>query len=176
MPSSRAFALKNCRALAASKGTMEDLYRVITADPRRILLEDARYVGEWRYCTSARLTETVDRLAAALGARLKVTGRYIGLYGGNCVEWIALFWAILKSGNAPYLINLRQPLSLARDCLRDLDGVAVVSVENTVSVGLPCLTYAELSAVSAPPLSVPFAVLPIQWCVLCSLPLRVSGR
>lgn len=156
MSSARSFALKNCRTLAASKGTMEDLYRVITADPERILLEDARYVGEWRYCTSARLTETVDRLAAALGARLKVSGRYIGLHGENCMEWIALFWAILKSGNAPYLINLRQPLSLARDCLRDLDGVAVVSVENEIAAGLPCLTYAELSAFSAPPVSVPF--------------------
>ena len=47
--------------------------------------------------------------------------QYIGIMQESTIEWIYIFFAILKSGNKPYLINLRHPKPLINSLLKSLD-------------------------------------------------------
>ncbi len=58
--------------------------------------------------TYEQARSNIDRVATAILHKIG-SGGYVALSGKNSVEWILLFWAILKSGNKPYLVNLRQP-------------------------------------------------------------------
>ena len=59
--------------------------------------------------------------------------QYIGIMQESTIEWIYIFFAILKSGNKPYLINLRHPKSLINSLLK--------SLEIKYSIGLIDLKY-----------------------------------
>ncbi len=47
--------------------------------------------------------------------------QYIGIMQESTIEWVYIFFAILKSGNKPYLINLRHPKALINNLLKSLD-------------------------------------------------------
>lgn len=61
------------------------------------------------------------KVAAALYESVGATHDYIALEMDNSPEWIIAFWAILMSGNKPYLVNLRYPASLSNSILKTLD-------------------------------------------------------
>ena len=68
-----------------------------------------------------------------------------------------LFWAILRSGNKPYLINLRQPEAQIISCLSTLKIGRVIFTEEEKELGCDGLSYDELTDKSEPlPESVPF--------------------
>ena len=69
-----------------------------------LMAEKSSLTGEDEF-TCEEIQSSVDKIAAAIHAKVKTTNKYIGLCGENSVEWIILFWAILKSGNHPYLMN-----------------------------------------------------------------------
>ena len=46
---------------------------------------------------------------------------YVGIMQESTIEWVYIFFAILKSGNKPYLINLRHPKPLINSLLKSLD-------------------------------------------------------
>ena len=59
--------------------------------------------------------------------------QYIGIMQESTIEWVYIFFAIIKSGNKPYLINLRHPKQLINSLLKSLD--------ITYSIGLKDLGY-----------------------------------
>ncbi len=59
--------------------------------------------------------------------------KYIGIMQESTIEWVYIFFAIIKSGNKPYLINLRHPKQLINSLLKSLD--------ITYSIGLKDLGY-----------------------------------
>nr|MCR5232027.1 hypothetical protein [Acholeplasmatales bacterium] len=46
---------------------------------------------------------------------------YIGIANESTIEWIYIYWAILASGNKPYLINLRHPKGFVNQLLKSLN-------------------------------------------------------
>ncbi len=54
-------------------------------------------------------------------------GRMVGLYMQNSLEWIENFWAILKCGYSPLLLNTRMDVSLLNDLLTRYEVEAVIS-------------------------------------------------
>ena len=46
---------------------------------------------------------------------------YVGIMQESTIEWVYIFFSILKSGNKPYLINLRHPKQLVNSLLKSLD-------------------------------------------------------
>ena len=76
--------------------------------------------------------------------KTETTDRWIGLYGGNSLSWIVSFWAILKSGNKPYLINLRQPRDFAESILASLDAAFIIDCDGKAEFSLPVRKYGEL--------------------------------
>lgn len=63
-----------------------------------------------------RICSTANALYAKVGA----THSYIALEMENSPDWIVAFWAILMSGNKPYLVNTRYPAHLSNAILGTL--------------------------------------------------------
>ncbi|MCF0143377.1 MAG: AMP-binding protein [Parasporobacterium sp.] len=78
----------------------------------------------------------VETAAARLKRQLGFTGRYVALDMENSWEWIICFWAILKTGNHPYLVNRRHPAGLKGGLIKTLDIMYAVASEPT---DYPCI-------------------------------------
>lgn len=116
---------KNANDLLLSQKRMADLYNIIFS-----------YDGIMSefYCDDKKTTQTykdtaklIDLLAIKIAQVTNQTDRYIGLYATNSPKWIIIFWAILKSGNKPYLINMRQPEGATKNCLDILNAFCIIS-------------------------------------------------
>ncbi len=80
-------------------------------------------------CTYAEVARRCDTIAAGLSQRIGATHAYVGLEMENCVDWIVAFWAILRSGNKPYLVNCRHTKTLSDSILKSLHVRYVVSLQ-----------------------------------------------
>ena len=81
--------------------------------------------------TYGQIHDRICNAAGALYEKLGAQGAYIALEMDNCPQWIVAFWAILMSGNKPYLVNLRYPQSLTEGILRTLEIRHVVCLKNS---------------------------------------------
>ena len=154
--------IRRCEQLKNGPQTMEYIYRLMFEpsdifDPEEVVMtEEGAYVGKRRYRTYARIHQQAEQAAKAL-FRLTggVTGRYIGLYAENCPEWISLFWAILRSGNHPFLINLRQPEDTSRQLLAALGATVLVCKDTAPALTDTAISFARLMETDAGDVSLP---------------------
>ena len=70
--------------------------------------------------TYGAVKEKIEKTAAAIYNILGATHNYVGLAMENSIDWVVAFWAILKSGNKPYLVNLRHPKVLSERIIETL--------------------------------------------------------
>jgi len=139
---------EDVRALRTSNRQFKDVYRIIFDHGDRVFCETSTMLRIHKM-TNAEAQEKIERLAAALASKCGKTDEYIGLYGGNSERWILLFWAILRSGNRPYLINTRQPLDFTASVLRTLSADTVLCCDEVISLDASVLTFATLDALAA---------------------------
>ncbi|MCR5611257.1 MAG: AMP-binding protein [Clostridiales bacterium] len=119
------FVRRNSDELRRGGKTIREVFDIIFWNEGNIMAEKPAPAG----IVSVTYGEAKKRIARAAGnisARLGRKGEFIGLWGENSVEWLVGFWAILKSGNKPYLINLMQPVSFTEDILRTLGADTVI--------------------------------------------------
>ena len=64
---------------------------------------------------------------------------FIALNLDNSVHWAIGFYAILKSGNKPYLVNLRHPKELTLGILRTLKVEYCLDLHEPNAYGLPSI-------------------------------------
>lgn len=139
-----------CAWLADGHQTMEGIYRQLFfpsdyfSPQETVMTEEGAYVGARRYRTYAQIYDQIEHSGKAIYALTGLKGAFIGLYAENSPQWIVLFWAILRSGNYPFLINLRQPEEMARDILRTLDAKIVVCVDGAPDLAERTICYAQL--------------------------------
>lgn len=94
--------------------------------------------------TYGQVYDRICRTAAALYAKVGATHEYIALEMENSPEWIVAFWAILMSGNKPYLVNTRYPESLTAGILQTLHTKYIFCKEATKLPG-EVITLADLT-------------------------------
>ena len=135
--------LKNNRdALLTSQKRFADIYKIMFSCENNILCEisDGFRIKKQTY---GEVALKIKRAAAALYENVGATHGYIALEMDNSPEWIVAFWAILMSGNKPYLVNLRYPASLSNNILKTLDIKYSVCSEksslNAESIPVACL-------------------------------------
>lgn len=89
-------------------------------------------------------------LSAELNRRLSdvAKGSVIGLYMDNSLLWLELFWAILRSGYRPLLMNRRLDPGSLEDALQVCDAQAVISEENSFAA-YRWISSAQLETVEA---------------------------
>ena len=88
----------------------------------------------------------IKTLSFAVSGRLQdlSKGAIVGLYMGNSLAWIQIFWSILSCGYRPLLLNSRLPKSVLEQTLTDYNVGAVLSDGEIFSV--PTHQIAEIFA------------------------------
>ncbi len=142
MASLKKLVKANCQKLKDSKMSFEDIYNIVFSHSDNVMAEYSRGKGPERI-TYRQAQQSIEVLSSAL-TETAGTDCYIGIYGENCPEWIMLFWAILKSGNKPCLINLRQPVAFSNGILDTLGVTLVVYCSECPDFGRRALSYQEL--------------------------------
>ncbi len=132
-----------CNRLKESDRTFRDIYNIVFQNEGVF----SRTYKEGAICelTYGRAKELIEGLSSVIAKKVG-QNRFVGLYGNNCVEWLLLFWAILKSGNKPYLINLRQPSNHISSVLATLDIKTIFCADAAPDFFENCIFYSELTA------------------------------
>ncbi len=121
--------LKNTSILENSKMDFEALYS-ITFGNEGIIAEDTDgfRINSYTYCEIRR---RIEEASCALYNKIGATHSYVAIEMENSVHWIVAFWAILRSGNKPYLVNCRHPRSMVNSILKTLDIKYIIGNEKT---------------------------------------------
>ncbi len=120
---------KNSAALEGSSRDFEALYTIMF-NQDAILAEDNDGFSI-RTHTYKQVRQQIEEASCALYEKIGATHSFVALEMENCVQWLVAFWAILRSGNKPYLVNCRHPKNLANTILKRLDIKYVIGLDKT---------------------------------------------
>ncbi len=135
---------KRLDRLAESDRTLEAIYGILFDQNETLVMGEIPTMTKKLFYTYREAAADIDALAFSLAWRMGKTDCYIGLYGENSPRWITAFWAILKSGNKPYLVNLRQPASFSEEMLVTLGAEVVVFCDGATPLAYPAFSYETL--------------------------------
>ncbi len=144
-----AFVQGKLDTLNSRAPSFDTLFDLMFSETDNILWE--RSIGfRMEKTTYGEARENVLRRAAALAARFPGLPHdsVVGLCMDNSLDWITTFWAILRAGFRPLLMNLRLDAAVLEKTLTDLHAAAVVSDCLTFSV--PTLMAADVLPSDAP--------------------------
>ena len=121
--------IQNSAALESSNGDFEALYEIMFQNEKVL----AEYTDGFRVhkLTFSDVKQKIESAASALHKKIGATHGYVALEMENCVDWIVAFWAILKSGNKPYLVNCRHPKALTEKNFQTLNIQHIVGKEKS---------------------------------------------
>ena len=136
------FIESNRLALERSEKSLGDIYEITFRSGGNIIAEtdDGFRIHRHSY---GQVKQRIEEVAAALHARIGETHGYVALEMENSLEWMISFWAILRSGNKPYLVNCRHPKSLSDSILKNLNIRYVVALERS-SLSAETICFEEL--------------------------------
>lgn len=136
-------------ALTNSKKDLRAIYEIMFSFEDNILCEgnDGFRVYKMTY---GDIKKRIVSAASALYEKIGATHSFVALELDNSPEWIVAFWAILMSGNKPYLVNMRYPASLSCGILKTLD-IKYIVCENQSSLCAESIPVASLKGEAALP-------------------------
>lgn len=110
----------NKDALIGSKKDLKAIFEIMFHERENILCEysDGFRIHKLSY---GQMYDRIVSAGAGLYEKIGATHGYVALEMDNSPEWIVGFWAILLSGNKPYLVNMRYPQSLSNGILKTLN-------------------------------------------------------
>lgn len=127
----------NSTALQNSAKDFESLYNIIFSN-EGVLGEtnDGFRIQKHHF---AEVKKRIESVSSAIYELIGSCGEYIALDMDNSIEWIVSFWSILRSGNKPYLVNTRHPISLSDKILNTLGIKFIISQKNSLLKGTTLL-------------------------------------
>ena len=139
------YVREKVKRLHASDKTFSALYELMFSESQNILAEktDGYKIIRKTYGESRADIETFSRKLCAATRGLK-RGTMVGLFMQNSVEWIEAFWAILKCGFVPLLMNTRMEEDRLCGVLQEYSVPAVLSDGKIFDC--KTLLYAEVAA------------------------------
>ncbi len=139
MKSQRYLIREYTRRIKEGDGTFADIFEAQFSQKENVFFE-YESKGKASSVTFGEVEARIDSLASYLLAFLNgKKDMYIALNIDNSVEWAVGFYAILKSGNKPYLVNLRHPLKLTMSILRTLQVEYSLDLHEPNKYGLPSI-------------------------------------
>ena len=107
--------------LVNSNKDFEAIYNGMFLNPEYIFAETNDGYRIKKY-TFGEVDERISNIAYSINKLYpNLKDSYIGIMQESTIEWVYIFFAILKSGNKPYLINLRHPKQLVNSLIKSLD-------------------------------------------------------
>lgn len=137
------FVKQNSAELESGGKSFEDVYRIVFRNEENVMAETSSGFSIIKY-TYGEVKSRIERLAPVIAARSRDS--FIGLWAENCVEWIILFWAILKSGNKPFLMNLMQPIESTEGIMHTLGANTVFYVGKAPEIDAELISFEELES------------------------------
>lgn len=116
----------NEAALLSSDRSLKAIYDIMFRLENEILCEGNDGFRIYKI-TYGQMKKKIKEAAAAIYEKIGAKGEFVALALDNSADWISAFWGILKSGNKPYLVNLRYPDSLSNAILKTLGVKYVIS-------------------------------------------------
>lgn len=107
-------------ALEDSDKSLRDIFEIMFNSKGNILCEGNDGFKTYKY-TYGDIYNRIISVANGIHTKVGAKHKYIALEIENSADWIVAFWAILMSGNKPYLVNLRYPQHLTANILKTLE-------------------------------------------------------
>ncbi len=133
----------NSKELIKSEKRLSDVFRLMFRPTDYIIAETTENYRIRRY-TYGEVLKMINIASKKLYERIGATHGYVGLEMENSVQWIVAFWAILKSGNKPYLVNCRHPKALSEKIAKALDIKYILGNEET-ALDFEFIPYCEIA-------------------------------
>ena len=121
--------------LLNSNKDFEAIYNGMFLNPEYIFAEtnDGAFIKRY---TFGEANERINDIAYSINKNYPdLKDKYIAIMQETTIEWIYIFFGILKSGNKPFLLNLRQPKSYANTLMDRLNieyGIGVSDLEYNI--------------------------------------------
>ena len=131
--------------LRSTDRTFAALYPLMFSEAKNVIAErtDGYKIIRKTYGESRESIERFSRKLCAATQGLE-GGAIVGLYMGNCVEWIEALWSILKCGYVPLLLNTRMEDERIASVLGEYNVRAVLSDGKAFACNT--LIYSEVAA------------------------------
>ena len=110
----------NRDALVTSNKDFKAIFEIMFSHPDCTLCEEDKD-GVILKHTYGEVYSLILSAASSLNEKIGCKGAYVALECDNSLEWIVAFWAILISGNKPYLVNTRYPADLTDSIIKTLN-------------------------------------------------------
>lgn len=145
------FVKRECEKLQKSDKTFRDIYNIVFYRDMVMAETSSASSGmQIQEYTYKDVRVSVENIAKIIRKVSGQKGEFIGLSGQNSVEWLITFWAILMSGNKPFLVNLLQPADASASMLKTLGAEYVICTDKATEYdGMSLLFYKELEAEGA---------------------------
>ena len=129
------FVRSKLKKLDASDGTMSSLFELMFSERENVMYEQSRGY-RMEKTTYGQAYDSILRLCPSLSSALDgcPRGAAVGLYMQNSLLWIELFWAILRCGYRPLLMNSRLGDDTLEYALSSCGAAAVISDGKIFSV------------------------------------------
>ena len=127
---------QNIAELQGSDQSFETIFRIIRESFTSELFAEWLDNGNIKKMSYSEFCERTDVFAAAFvekyGAPVEDKPRFAGIFLENSVDWVAIFWGLLRSGFKPVLLNTRHSLAVTNDIIDELNPEFVVSMDERV--------------------------------------------
>lgn len=121
--------------------TFASIYKIMTEHHAKSVFSESLKGGMVVKMTYGELFAMSDAIAAQIVARYQNAGdSCIGIYMDNSNEWVAAFWAILRTGFVPVLLNTRQDIAVTNRIVEKLKPVCVFTTDSRID---GCVDVAE---------------------------------
>lgn len=122
-------------ALRQKEQTFNSVYEIMFSQCDNVMFESTD--GNRIYKTTyGEVYNNVEKTAHWLTQNVVGIGNgsMVGIYMDNCIEWIEIFWAILKSGSVPLLMNKRLDEERLEAILQNNNVVAIITDSRSFTV------------------------------------------
>lgn len=138
-----AFVDYKIKLLEQSDKSMRALYRLMFSERENVFFEQSQGFKTIK-TTYGQAYDKVEAVAADLKRKVACPSQsVVGLYMSNSADWIVAFWATIRAGYKPLLLNTRFADQTTEQVLSQVGAVAVVTDEKSFSV--PTFCFANLS-------------------------------
>lgn len=137
------FVTQQMNALKQKEQTFESVFEIMFSQRDNVMFEttDGNKIYKITY---GEVYESINKTAYSLIEKVQGIGNgsLVGIHMDNCVEWIEIFWAILKCGSVPLLMNKRLDTERLEKIITSNKVVAVITDSKEFSVNT--INYTEL--------------------------------
>lgn len=113
--------------------TFKSIYKIMQDNHGREVFSENIVDGVVVKTTYSELFDMVEHISGNICDRFgSDKSEYMGIYMDNSNEWVACFWAILKAGHRPVLLNTRQDMDVTNNIIDKLGAACSFSTDDRV--------------------------------------------